>query len=322
MTEAPDNTLRETPAPATAGSRWRTWIGRLLLAGCLGWFVWLLARNFDGVRNYAWHFQAGWLTAGLLTLAASMYLLPLGTRLLIGGLGHPIRQAEMNWMYFSSQLAKYLPGSLWGYVGMALYYRQRAVPLSAMTACFLYELILIVVSSLAVGASSILPLLPAPAALAGSARLAAGTAVLLLFPALPLAILGRLPKFHQLREVHAAPAAFARAVRLTFLLDVVFWVLCGGALWMLFRGSVGDNNCTPLELITSFPVAWTAGFLAFIMPGGFGVREGTFVLLLHSHFTQEVATALALLARVQWMLGEWLCVGSAFLIHRIRSSRS
>ena len=55
---------------------------------------------------------------------------------------------------------------------------------------------------------------------------------------------------------------------------------------------------------TSMAAGWTAGLAAFMVPGGFGVREGIMFLLLKEILGTEVALGLSILTRLIFMACE------------------
>jgi hypothetical protein len=63
-----------------------------------------------------------------------------------------------------------------------------------------------------------------------------------------------------------------------------------------------------------FTASYLAGFLALLVPGGFGVREGLFILMLQGSIGIGAATALALASRLLLTITEF---GAAvpFLVH-------
>lgn len=76
------------------------------------------------------------------------------------------------------------------------------------------------------------------------------------------------------------------------------WTGYGIALWLLARGLLPDAGLGLVPAIAVFTASYLAGFLALIAPGGIGVREGLFILMLQGPLGIGAATALALASRV------------------------
>jgi uncharacterized membrane protein YbhN (UPF0104 family) len=82
------------------------------------------------------------------------------------------------------------------------------------------------------------------------------------------------------------------------LANAVAWVGYGAALWLLARGLLPDAGLELLPAIAVFTASYLAGFLALFAPGGIGVREGVFILMLQGPIGIGAATALAIASRL------------------------
>lgn len=71
-----------------------------------------------------------------------------------------------------------------------------------------------------------------------------------------------------------------------------------------------------LVLSGAFALAWAAGTIIPVLPGGLGPREAILVLLLGSWLSTGSATALALALRLASMAGEFLAIGLSELAWR------
>jgi glycosyltransferase 2 family protein len=99
-------------------------------------------------------------------------------------------------------------------------------------------------------------------------------------------------------------AVLTLAEWLTFL--VAMWLVC----W-----SIGATHEFSLPLVAFYVVAWIAGSLSVLTPGGLVVREGGFVLLCQLNgVAPEFSLALALLARVIFTAGEFMAAAVGWLV--------
>jgi glycosyltransferase 2 family protein len=102
----------------------------------------------------------------------------------------------------------------------------------------------------------------------------------------------------------AAPDAEARGtppvagIAFGIVANLVAWLGYGLALWLLARGLLPSVGLDPALAIAVFTASYLAGFLALFAPGGIGVREGLFILMLQGPLGIAAATALALASRV------------------------
>lgn len=306
----PDNDSVGAPtAPAAAAPRrgWRRPVGWAILGVCVAVFAAVLVRNGNQIVAHEWHFVGWRLGVSTFLLGAAFMLLPVASGVLLASYGHRLPFPLMARLYFTAQMAKYLPGGgVWGVLGRSALYAARRIPLEVTAAAMFYEAILIIMASGVCGSFTVARVLPMRIAGPAVIILALGVTLLLVWPDLPLAILRRL----RLPFLRRLPAVATGALRRAFAVYLLFWFVSGAAFHLLLTGSVGSVTVHPLYCMTIFPAAWTVGFLAVVTPGGLGVREGTMVFLLTGLLPAPVAVAFALLARFQWMA----CEGFAFAL--------
>jgi hypothetical protein len=80
--------------------------------------------------------------------------------------------------------------------------------------------------------------------------------------------------------------------------NTVAWLGYGLSLWLLARGLLPGAGLSLLRAIAVFTASYLAGFLALFAPGGIGVREGVFILMLQGPIGIGAATALAIASRL------------------------
>jgi glycosyltransferase 2 family protein len=102
--------------------------------------------------------------------------------------------------------------------------------------------------------------------------------------------------------------------------NLVAWVGYGLAFWLLARGLLPSAGLDPALGIAVFTASYLAGFLALFAPGGIGVREGLFILMLQGPLGIAAATALALASRVLLTITE-LGAAVPFLVFSQRRAR-
>ena len=88
------------------------------------------------------------------------------------------------------------------------------------------------------------------------------------------------------------------------ILAIINWLLVGGALFCVIRTVyVLDLKAIPLAG-GIFALAWMLGALAIFAPSGIGVREGVLAYLLGFHVPIYIASLVAILARVLFLVAE------------------
>jgi hypothetical protein len=112
----------------------------------------------------------------------------------------------------------------------------------------------------------------------------------------------------------------ATSIGLGIAANLVAWVGYGLALWLLARGLLPAAGLRPTLAVAVFTASYLAGFLALFAPGGLGVREGLFILMLQGPLGIGAATALALASRLLLTITE-LGAAVPFLVFSQESAR-
>jgi hypothetical protein len=269
-----------------------------------------LVRNWDQLRTQqlVWQIRPGWLVLSLLVVWLIYGLLILAWRTMLVGWGQRLDGWTAARIWTVSSLGKYLPGKVWAVAGMALLARRAGVAAWAATASA------VVMQVLAIGTGAVVASLTGARALETAHEgaglvlwlLVAGAVIgvaLLLWPP----ILGQVLRRVAPGEPVAGELTF-RGIVIGVAANTVAWVGYGLAFWFLARGLLPETGLTPRMAIAVFTASYLAGFLALFAPGGIGVREGLFILMLQGPLGISAATALALASRVWLTIAE---LGSA-----------
>jgi glycosyltransferase 2 family protein len=197
-------------------------------------------------------------------------------------------------IYLESQLAKYVPGSLWQYAGRIALARDVGIPVRAT------------------GASVTLELAGAMTAAAVCSLLTLGLFGLL--PAAALCLGGLALSPTRLARMRAGARAFAFA----FYVYVGITLLLGCSLWLLSRGLFAEAAGGYLLYAGAFSVAWLVGLVAVFAPGGIGVREAVLVALLRGRLSTADAVVLAAASRLVLTVVDLAAAGIGAAIWRRR----
>jgi uncharacterized membrane protein YbhN (UPF0104 family) len=281
-----------------------------------------LVRNWDQFRSQPleWQLRPGWLVLSLVLIWLMYALLILGWRAMLSGWGQQLDGWSAARIWIVSGLGKYIPGKVWALAGMALLSQRAGVAAWAATGSA------VVMQVLAIGTGA------AVAGLAGahileSAQQGAGAGLVLLVAGAIMSV-GLLfwPPFLRRLLRLAAPQAVgerqppARGIVVGIATNIVAWLGYGLALWLLGRGLLPTSGLSLQLAITVFTASYLAGFLALFAPGGIGVREGLFILMLQEPLGVGAATSLALASRLLLTVAE-LGAAVPFLVFRRRQVR-
>ncbi len=223
--------------------------------------------------------------------------------------GQPISERLGVNIYIRTILAKYLPGSVWNYVGRAVLAEQAGLPQRHIWIATAYELIL----AISVGLTLSLWYVSSPA----SDRL--------LSPAFKAVALG----LWFVSVLFISPSVFNRFIRhiakrlrrpdfdlnLPFWKSVLFWVatllawLMIGVAFSCFVSSIVfvDVSSWP-SLIVIWSLATIVSMLAIMFPQGIGIKEGFLTILLSTIVPSGIAVMIALASRVWVILCDVLLV--------------
>jgi hypothetical protein len=273
------------------------WLAGLLIIGLAARS---LLRNWTELRSQPleWRIESGWLVLSALLVWAMYALLIVAWRMMLAGWGQRLDGWTAARIWTVSSLGKYLPGKVWAIAGMALLAQRAGIAAWAATGSA------VVLQVLAIGTGAAVAGLTGRQAIAAAdPRLGAVLGVLIAGAVAGVALL-LWPAFLRRLLRLAAPDAEARGtppvagIAFGILANLVAWLGYGLALWLLARGLLPSAGLDPALAIAVFTASYLAGFLALFAPGGIGVREGLFILMLQGPLGIAAATALALASRV------------------------
>lgn len=218
-----------------------------------------------------------------------------------------IKWREIAAILYSSGFLRYVPGRIWSFAAQTLWLKKYGIANSMVmyiNAVYLFESILV---SLYFG---LLYLAIYTSALSSGI-------VMLSFASLLLAnilcsrynnvllnklfvLVERMTKV-RVQAIDVSPYSMF----VIQLVVTVIWGLTGFAAYYLAKGfglHIVIEDTIPV--IASMSLSWLAGYLAFVSPGGLGVREGMMLLMLKPVLAVQTTLLLPILSRVMLLLSE------------------
>jgi hypothetical protein len=132
---------------------------------------------------------------------------------------------------------------------------------------------------------------------------------------------GRLAKRFAPADAPSVPRIGSLTLAEGILLTACGWGLLGLSVWSMLQGVVPEPPAWTWEswarCCGGIGLAYVAGFLAFVLPGGVGVREFFLLQLLAFAGPEKAIAAAVLTLRLVWTVGEVLLAGGLWLL-RIR----
>jgi hypothetical protein len=300
-----------------AGGRTR-WITAAALAVVAVFFAVALTARWREVISLKWQPRPAVFALACALLAVS-YALVAGVWgfALHRAAGTPVRAGARIW--FLSNLARYVPGNVWSFVGAVELARREGVARPVTLAVMAYTQVLSVGVALLAG----LPVLLAEwarlgrPALLGAVAVAVVAGVAAAFRRQLLALARR--RLPGLGGADLVPAP--GTVALLVVGYAAYWAVTGLAFAALvasaYRLSPGD---VPL-VVAAFAAAYAVGFLSLLTPAGLGVREGVLVVALSPVLPAGPALVVALVSRVWMMVAELAGAGVAQLAAGRRAAK-
>lgn len=234
------------------------------------------------------------------TVAALLFALHAGAALLVwqsalGLGGPPVQWSTALDTFAPGLLAKYVPGKIWSHAARLGMAGRTGMKYGKAAGAFIWEAILGLAAASAFATVGL--------GIAGSRE--AWTVALPLLIACVLAVLALrvLPQTVWVARLSASRGwAFSsvapRALSRLALLNLLAWTIYVGAHLALVLSLGAIDTWALARVAGAVGLAWAAGYLAIVMPAGFGVRDGLLLVLLGPVLPQSAILAFVLLARL------------------------
>ncbi|MCO6004838.1 flippase-like domain-containing protein [Actinoallomurus purpureus] len=281
-----------------------------LVVAALGFCGYGLFARWDDTRHavteLSWPYVGAALAAGVLGLGAWM----LAWRRLLAGLGSPLPLRAAVRVYFVSQLGKYIPGSVWALVAQMELAKEHRVPRERGASAGVLSMATTVATGCAVATVTLPFTSPDATHRYWWLLVLAPLFLAMLHPRVLAFALNRALRLARRQPLArtAGLGTMARAVAWTAL----GWLLFGAHTWLLVRAAGGHG----FFLATgAYALAFTAGFIIVIAPGGVGVREAALTVTLGPVLPAAGAPlVVALASRVVLTVADLAWAGAAVLL--------
>jgi uncharacterized membrane protein YbhN (UPF0104 family) len=264
-----------------------------------GGVIYYFAKHYTSVIAHLQNFSLISLVLSIVFLVVGKYLLTYLSLWSIEGQDWRPAFSQMFYINAVTQLAKYLPGGIWHFVGRFGLYRSKGMTTTQSGRTMLVENLWLVLSAFCFGclvsffgqSSVILNWLHLP-----STPLIRGS-LFLLFILVWFLGLFLIEHFVKLK----CQAGAGNLVRLV-LLQAAAWLFMGLGFWVILPN--GWNWELIGASVGGFALSWVVGYLTIFAPSGLGVREVVLTALLAVYITPEGAAVYATVARLIWIITE------------------
>jgi hypothetical protein len=293
----------------------------VLLAVLVGRY---LSRQWDQIDQQMHTIQGPWLLLAGLGFVVGLGTLPVNTWLVLRCLGIALPIREVMRIFFLSQVAKYLPGSIWTLPSRAFFYTRRQVPGSKSIAAVIWEVVLMIAGAVLIavlGSGKLAEETFLPAAMLALGVLLVGMFVLsVVLKSARVRELGTrlpLPERVSANMLSFMTQLSPQRLGLMTLAYAFSWMVIGLAFMTLAYAVQPDIDAADwLSFAGLFAGAWVIGFLSFITPGGIGVRDGLLVWGLGAVLGDPLPFLVAVLARILWTIAEVIGLVGSLLVYR------
>lgn len=211
-------------------------------------------------------------------------------------------------IFFLSQIAKYLPGSIWIFPARIYLVNQLGFTVSAASFMLFYETLTLLCSSLFASwvALPFFPVQLQSLTLPLFILVVLGFIVIVAMQISPNLIFSILPA--DWRPPTTKPRSFLSSLpTATYALGslLLTWLLSGLSFYMILASIHAPVSPSQLlSIIGAFALSWLLGFLVIISPGGVGVREAAIIYLLGGIIAGPLVAIAAVISRLLWTLCE------------------
>jgi hypothetical protein len=277
------------------------WLERLAALVVLGFLALYLVRHWSEVTAHPWTIHWPRLVLATLCVLAAYSGFVLCWRRILRHLGGRLSVRDAHRIWYIGNLARYVPGKVLQLAGTAYLARAKGVSPVLTVSASLTSQIFVLAGGLVV-ATATLPevaasaadldvLWPIGLALAALLLLVVLTPILDLAYRLVLRVLGR-------SEYYEIVPTGEKLVLLTA--NLLAWCAFGAGFWLFVRAVAPIEADTILPMIGICAAGYVGGYLAIFVPGGLGVREGIYALLLAAYVPPSIAVAIAVFCRL-WL---------------------
>lgn len=247
-------------------------------------------------RQFTWHLTPLVLGSGIVVLTLAVLLGAWVTSLRWCAARISALDAAKVW--FTSNLARFLPGGVWQFASLAVMSSRYGVSPTVTTATVLLEQVVLLLTGLAVVAVF------TPAVLHAAwwqGALVAGVILGIVMIVLPGGRIGRWLSRHIPSLSLVWSQLRATQLLMFFVILTVPWLLYGTAFKLLAIGLLGASVSAPLGFyVAAFTGSYLAGVIAVFAPAGLLVREAALISVLTPVLGGGDAVILAIASRI-WL---------------------
>jgi glycosyltransferase 2 family protein len=206
-----------------------------------------------------------------------------------------------------SELGKYIPGKLWGYGMLIIYYGKEGISKKDISICSFFELLASTLGSILI---FIVSLIFIENSLIQSYRFIAIILLILFF----IAIHPKIIEFFSNKVlVLLKKDRISIKLTYTFIFKLVIlysanWMFFGFAFFVFIHSFYNLSSNYYFFITGSLSLSSLIGFFTFFAPAGIGVRESILILTLKNILSIEIATIISITSRIWVTIAELIVI--------------
>ena len=285
--------------------------------------AWFIASRWHRVQAALSTARPAWVVLaavfGVLGLLCTMVTF----REVLEGVAGKLPVRDVGRVHFTSQLGKYVPGSIWPLVALTEMSGRYQMSRRAAASAGVLALVISITTGGIVGVTLVVIAAARTSSSLWWLLLLIPVAFLIGHPSVVMTVLNRL-----LRLVHREPVEVSlrgAALRKVLLWQFGVWLFLGLHCWALVVALGGNAVTSVVPAIGGFALAFTAGTLFIPAPAGAGIREAVLALALvnvtrdSSAFSHSSVLVVVLLSRVLLAVFDFALAGFWLLMARKRA---
>ncbi|MQY07163.1 hypothetical protein ACRB68_52620 [Actinomadura sp. RB68] len=290
----------------------------LLVLLALGFCAWSLVSQWDQTVKAFEQMSVPTLLGSLAAGCAGLWTWMVAWRIFVRGMGSPLPLKAAFRIAAISALGKYVPGKVWALVTQIEMSREHDVPRERSFSATMLAVATSMACGLAVAAATLPLTSPAARERYWWLFLLAPVLLACLHPRIVTWAINLVLRLAR-REPLERPVGLGVTLH-AIAWTIVAWALFGLHIWLLCVAVGGSGGGLPFMATGAYALAFVAGFLVLIAPGGLGAREAAMVLVLTPVLPAGAPAVVAVASRVLLTVADLLGAGVAVAMGRNKTA--
>lgn len=274
--------------------------------------IFYIIKNYKELQHYSVNFNFKYLLASFMLLLVAGLIVPITWYLITKSISCSLDFKKSLRVRLQSEIGKYIPGRIFGYGYLIVYYKDAGKDQVKVFNSSIYELYLATFSSFLF--FTIIHFFTS-FKLVDSYRLVfiilSVLGILSLHPGVFRKISDLICKIIK-KDRLVFKVSYARILGI-LLLYLCYWLIFSLAFFLFTKAFIDIHLINITYISGTFAISTFAGFLAFFLPAGLGAREGVLVYLLGILTGNTTAIIIAISSRIWIILGDIVLFIGAFL---------